>query len=101
MRLSQEMAHDQDEFVISGQKQYKVVLTLQAEPYQRPPCPPIGGARCHRGPNISPDATKGFLWTYPHTKLQPPKMEIYETLDINEIFINPYSILSCNLQTEK
>jgi len=64
----------------------------QPEPYQPPSIPPCGGT-LSQGSKIQSRHHRGaFVGLAPQTKLQPPTL-IYETLEISEVFINPYSIL--------
>ena len=54
----------------------------EPEPRQPPSISPIGGPRRHMGPKFR--------------SLNPPKLK-YLTLEISEVFVNPYPALSCNL----
>ena len=53
---------------------------------------PTWGSRRRRGPKI-----QSFV---PPKKISTPKFR-YETLEISEVFVNPYPLLSCNLSTEQ
>jgi len=64
----------------------------QPEPYQPPSVPPVGGT-LSQGSKIQSSLHGGaFMDLALQTKLQSPQLK-YETLEISEVFINPYSIL--------
>ena len=70
-------------------------------PFQPPSVAPIGEAHTFSGAqNSFPPPRGNFVGLAPETKLQPFKLNI-QILEISEVFINPYFILSCNLHTEQ
>jgi len=58
---------------------------------------PIGGRAAAGGPKFSPAAMGGhFCGIRPWNEVPSPKLK-YEALQTMEVFINLYSIVSCNL----
>jgi len=58
-----------------------------------PPYHSIGGGTLSQGPKIRTRRhRRTFSSLAPQTKFQPSKLR-YETLEISEVFVNPYSVL--------